>query len=152
MITHPVRWRVLSLLEITKGRLILTETGAEILIFHCQNVHFWSDCRFLTELSCFIILFKDRGQRKICLFQIFVLFFMKNLTHCTNLFFSGLPRLLLCCLSILSSRATDSLPPSSLLSSSTTSTVSCRPSQAMLTLLSGWLIAHRIVVNSLAND
>lgn len=37
-------------------------------------------------------------------------------------------------------------------SSSSSYTVSCRPSQAMLTLLSGWLIARWIVVNSLAND
>lgn len=42
------------------------------------------------------------------------------------------------------------LPPPSSFSSSYT--FSCRPSQAMLTLLSGWLIARWIVVNSLAND
>lgn len=40
-------------------------------------------------------------------------------------------------------------PPSS---SSASSAALRRPSQAMLTLLSGWLIARRIAVNSLAND
>lgn len=121
----------------------------EIVIFHAPNTNIWSNCRFLTiKSACQLVYYSSSlsEARDLFIFPIFFFFFnTRNLTR-------SLCRRLLHCLSSLSSRATDPLPPSSLLSSSTTSAVSCRPSQAMLTLLSGWLIARRIVVNSLAND
>lgn len=153
MINHPVRWRVLSLFRNNWRPLDLTGIGVEILIFHSQNINFWSRPQ-ISDRD--LLFFYSQRAEEICLFKVFVLFLWEishtNIHTALACFSLAFLIFSFCCLSILSSCATDSLPPSSLLSSCTTSTVSCRPSQAMLTLLSGWLIARRIVVNSLAND